>query len=467
MIKLIKTVRGKYIYDSNLNKVYKTGQAEWEILQKYDEGYISESENHTVKYLLDRGIGISNRVKKIQNPMADMIEDILENDLQLLILQVTQNCNLRCEYCVYSEDYVGRKHNCAKMEFEIARDAIIFFMKRSRGDTVVTINFYGGEPLLNFSVIQECVKYVEDNYGARKVFYGITTNGTILDEEIMSFLEKKRFRVVISLDGNEEENDKNRKYINGDGTFRTIYSKLEKIRECFPELWENISFNRVKTPNHNLRACDNFFKENELFEGRKVRGDYITDNNLKKEILFADSEIEYEAVEKSKALLSVYGKADKIKLDDYCVLYRDDIKRMLYNLRKGRHLREISHPGGVCMPGKERLFVNVKGELFPCERCNELSHVMCIGTTETGFNYKNIRAQMNAGREMEECLNCWAFQLCNICQAQSDDGQNISPQERLKKCDRVKMIMEQKLRDCCLYAEIERKQDNGKAHIVI
>ena len=111
MIKLIKTVRGKYIYDSNLNKVYKTGQAEWEILQKYDEGYISESENHTVKYLLDRGIGISNRVKKIQNPMADMIEDILENDLQLLILQVTQNCNLRCEYCVYSEDYVGRKHN--------------------------------------------------------------------------------------------------------------------------------------------------------------------------------------------------------------------------------------------------------------------------------------------------------------------------------------------------------------------
>ena len=452
MIKLIETPQNKYLYDSNLHKVYKICIDEWTILKQYDEKYILQGDVLTSRFI-EKGIGLPSYVEKVFNPFTDIIEDVLESNLQLLILQVTQNCNLRCEYCVYSGNYTGRQHACEKMTYETAQSAIDFFLNKSADDTLVTVNFYGGEPLLNFELIEKSVRYIENVYGRRKVAYGITTNGMLLNEKIMNFLEKKRFHTVISLDGNAKENDKNRKLKNGKGTFEIVYENLIKIQENYPRLWDKTSFNRVKAPNHNLRECEAFFEKNELFKNKKVRAEYVTDNNIKKEIQYAENDIEYEILMESKALLGIIGKIRNEKLNNAWNIYKQDMERTLYNLRMGRKLQKIAHPSGVCVPGKDRLFVNTKGQLFPCERCNELSPAMQIGNVKEGFCYEKIRQQINVGVLTEECRECWAFQMCNICQSQSDREGKLSSEARRKKCNKVKKLMEQKLASCCFISE--------------
>lgn len=450
MIKLLKTVDNKYIYDSNIHKLFRLKENRWDELKDYNEKFIPKLEKFA--WIHGKGIGNESYVKELYNQTVDIVEDLLENNLQTLILQVTQNCNLRCEYCVYSDNYEGRIHSYEKMDEKTAKQAIDFFMSRAKATPVVNINFYGGEPLLNIELIQRIVVYMKEKYAERRVIYGITTNGTLLSDIICEFLEKEEFRLVISLDGNKAENDKNRKFADGRGTFNIVEKNIRKIKDSYAELWERTSFNRVKAVNHNLCECEKFFKES-LFSDRKVSAEYVTDNNVKKNLEYTEDNVEYEAIMESKAILAILGKIDKEELDDSWKFFCDDIERTLYNVRVGRSICEKAHPSGICISGKDRTFVNVDGNIYPCERCNEESSDMKIGNVFEGFNYDNIRKQMNVGIITEECKDCWAFQLCNICQAQSEYMGKICKEGRKSKCTKVKKIMEEKLITCCYVAE--------------
>jgi organic radical activating enzyme len=100
-----------------------------------------------------------------------------------MILQVTQQCNLRCQYCAYSGAYYNRTHNSARMSFETAKRAIDFLLARSHESDHVHVGFYGGEPLLEFDLIKRCVDYVKKSVEGRSITFGITTNATLLNDE--------------------------------------------------------------------------------------------------------------------------------------------------------------------------------------------------------------------------------------------------------------------------------------------
>ncbi|MEA3295822.1 MAG: radical SAM protein [Patescibacteria group bacterium] len=130
-----------------------------------------------------------------------------------LSLEITQNCNLRCKYCVYGEDYFYyRSRSNKEMEYEVTKKGIeyVFNIINERNKKEFSLSFYGGEPLLNFEIIKKIVKYSKKLFNKWKLRFSITTNGTLIDEEIINFLILNNFQVLISLDGPKDVHDAKR-----------------------------------------------------------------------------------------------------------------------------------------------------------------------------------------------------------------------------------------------------------------
>lgn len=125
----------------------------------------------------------------------DFIKEQIEHGLKQMTLGVTNQCNLRCKYCVYSGNFKNfRTHSNKCMSLEIAVKSIDYFLKHiSKTENYKFLTFYGGEPLLNFDLISQVINYVKSKSNAN-IYYSITTNGTLLDEEkLISYPKIKYF----------------------------------------------------------------------------------------------------------------------------------------------------------------------------------------------------------------------------------------------------------------------------------
>ena len=97
----------------------------------------------------------------IEHPETENLEMLSNHYIEYLILQVTQQCNLRCKYCAYSGNYYNREHSSERMSFDIAKKAIDFYLERSDSANELRLGFYGGEPLLEYELIKKCVDYIK------------------------------------------------------------------------------------------------------------------------------------------------------------------------------------------------------------------------------------------------------------------------------------------------------------------
>lgn len=108
------------------------------------------------------------------------------------------------------------------------------------------------------------------------------------------------------------------------------------------------------------------------------------------------------------------------------------------------------HPGGPCIPGLQRLFVNVDGDFYPCERINEESSMMKIGNIEQGFNFDMAKKILNIGQiTASSCKKCWAFRFCTSCAVYSDEGDKLSSEKRLKRCNAIRNSVEKYFVEYC------------------
>ncbi|QDA31793.1 radical SAM protein [Thermococcus indicus] len=165
---------------------------------------------------------------------------ILRDGLYELLLEVTDNCNFRCRYCVFGGNYKDfRTHGYSFMTLETAIKAIdLYFEYLTEGALLnpmrePTIAFYGGEPLLNFKLIEKCVEYVNQTYSDEFApRYTITTNASLITKKIAEFLVKNDFDVFISLDGPQEEHNRNRVLANGRGTFDLVIRGISNLKNA-------------------------------------------------------------------------------------------------------------------------------------------------------------------------------------------------------------------------------------------
>lgn len=149
--------------------------------------------------------------------------------IKAMCLHIAHDCNLACKYCFAGEgEYCGDR---SLMSFEVGKQAFDFLIANSGTRKNLEVDFFGGEPLMNFEVVKQLVAYAreQEKIHNKNFRFTLTTNGVLLDEEVMDFANKEMYNVVLSLDGRKETNDRMRVSRNGKGSYDLIVSKFKEM----------------------------------------------------------------------------------------------------------------------------------------------------------------------------------------------------------------------------------------------
>lgn len=446
-----KTYGHNYIYDVNKNSIIRVQEDVWDLLK---EGY--DDENSTVKQLIENGFLSDNRVKAIVHRTDEVIADYINSKIGMITLQVTQICNLRCEYCVYSGEYHNRKHSNSIMSVDMAKKGINFLNEHSSDVKKVAIGFYGGEPLIEFDLIKEIIEYVKETIYGKLWIFSITTNGTLLNESIIKYFYENDVQLLISLDGPAEIHDKYRRFAHSNvGTFNKIIENIELIKRTYPEYLQNVKFNAVINQENDFTCINGFFNDFEAIKDTLwVRYSEIQENYKKSKAYLNEKYYQDINYEYFKVFLSKLGKLDAKYASTLLLSRFTDLENTYDHLIPTELLPQFLHHGGPCIPGTQRLFLNTHGEFFPCERVSETSKVAKIGDIENGLDLKKVKEILNVGKITEEhCKNCWAIRFCTQCVASADNGNILSAELKLRGCNSVRAIIEAKFKDICTLRE--------------
>lgn len=412
---------------------------------------MNEKVRQSIMYLENQGLLHSiNDNLQIKHVETDILQDLFDGNLSLMTLQVTQNCNLRCKYCVYSGSYINRTHSNKRMTWEVAKKAVDFYYEHTRNSSEVSLGFYGGEPLLEIALIKKVVAYAEELFKGKRISFNMTTNATLFTDEIVQFLMEHNFHIAISLDGPKKIQDGNRVFADKEsGTFDTVMKNLEKIKGYYPEFLNKISFNAVIDLSKDIGCANDFFMSYDTVKDIFVMGNMVNNANRKENLAFDREYVTDALYEEFKVLL--YYCSDIFKIYKPTLLdgrFRG-IKQLYYNRMVAKNSKtNYDCPGGQCLPGAQRFFVNADGQFYPCERVDEASETYCIGNINDGFDMDKISKLLNVAQLTEkECKNCWCFRLCSQCIAVAEEKGELSKKKRLSNCMGMRTQIESDLKD--------------------
>lgn len=437
---------GYRLYDREKNKIISITYPEYLALKRILQGKQSEGDQIFLQHFQEKGFCQSSDLKEIEHPATQKIRSVLEKGLNQVILQVTQNCNLRCSYCAYSGSYFNRTHSKKRMSGQIAFRAVDFFMSHSSEASDATIGFYGGEPLLEFSLIKEIVAYVEREYPERNIQFNLTTNLTLLTPEILDYLIEKNIAIMISIDGPKNIQDRNRVFVDGKGSFDTVMANARRIKQKDPDYFSQCMTNTVISPGCNYDEIFDFLDHSAEFRELTSFFSRINDVDIKKHVEYDEG---YDQMIKREILKLYLAMLGKIEFSQASRLMRINVASIFETNQmlglQGTKGLEKTHPGGPCVPGTKRLFVDVDGNFYPCERIAEYPGFQ-IGNLDEGYFIERIVRMMNIGQmTREQCIKCWAFLYCGTCAANMTDQGNLSREIRLSKCSIMRSSIIDKL----------------------
>lgn len=450
VIHLFETYKHFYVYDVNTNMVVEIDK---KIYDKLKQGIFDAD----IDKLQKRGLLLERKEFEMRHPFDEQLECVLDRNLKSITLQVTKNCNLRCKYCVYSGSYNNRVHSNERMSLKVAFDAIDFFLEHSIDSESVDFGFYGGEPMLEFPLVKKCVEYIEENRGNRDVKYSLTTNATLLTDDMIDFFKQYGVEVTISLDGPREIHNSNRiTVVGGQGSYEKVIESLKKIKDTWRQCQSKVNFNAVMSPKYGFKIYSDFFQNTDLVKDFSAVVN-LPSNNYTSEInQFNNKFVEEFNYELFKYYFSILRKDSKIKTTK---VVRQHYQRLVDDIHACLKVEvgdlSYDHHSGPCVIGRHRLFVDTNGKMFPCERVSENSEVMNLGNIYTGFEIEKVRQLLNIGKITEkECKSCWAFRFCTICAMKADCGDKLSAEKKLKSCDSVRASIEDRLKDYYTFIEM-------------
>lgn len=455
-IKLFKTPNHYYCLDVNTSEILEIGYEAYRYLEQNlekqeDKKNISgETIPTEIEALKEAGyLSEESKVKEIKHYLSYYIEDFLNRNLTKLTLQVTQDCNFRCKYCIYSEESnaLQRSHSKKSMSWETAKNAIDFLWKHSVDSANINIAFYGGEPLLQMPIIERAIEYSEKLFEGKKLTFNITTNGTLLDKDKILYFQKHSVALTISLDGTKEVNDKNRVFKNGDGTYEIVIKKIALIREIAPEYLQMVSISMVMDPANDFDCFNEIFFTQEDVSKLSVATSIVDKDYDDESVNFSNDYTWKSQYQNFLAILSHFGRYEKEKVSPIALASVNTEISKRFEIERMGGLCEKDAPSGPCIPGQMRLFCNVDGKLYPCERVSEKSSTMCIGSIDTGFDFNKAIALLNVGEITSDvCKNCWCFRYCTLCCKKADSGEDVlDAEKKLTFCEEAKQIAHTKI----------------------
>lgn len=463
-IQLFRTPRGQYVFDVNQNEILPVSAEAFRFLHSCLVGKedVGESRLPEIQALRERGyLRTDSAVQEIRHPYTDRLEDVLSRKLSHMTLQVTQGCNLRCKYCVYSEETNERQrsHSNRSMDWETAKRAIDFFYEHTVDSKNVAIGFYGGEPLLMLPLIKQILDYSRRLFDGKDVLYTMTTNGTLLTDETICFLAREKISLMISLDGPKEIHDRNRVFPDGRGSFDILSRNVARIKELAPDYYEQISLSMVMDPSNDFDCINELTVSGAEFNQFTMNAVVVeTDYSDDSDVRYSE---EYLWKYRYQQFLSLLTMFDRYPREKVSAILRSAATSVISEAKFtdiSGPLRSVDVPSGPCVPGALRLLVNVDGKFFPCERVSERSEAMCIGSLDTGFDLSRARELLNVGAITKEaCRTCWSFRHCSACAKKADDGSGqLSPKAKLSYCSDIRANAYEKMRQLILLEEAGR-----------
>ena len=228
------------VMDVNSGAVHVVDEVTYDVISMFEEKTREEIiEALEITYAATEIEEAYEEVKTLKEEEQLFTEDIYEKYMtdfknrktvvKAMCLHIAHDCNLACRYCFAEEgEYHGRR---ALMSLEVGKKALDFLIENSGSRVNLEVDFFGGEPLMNWDVVKELVKYgrSREKECNKNFRFTLTTNGVLLNDEIMEFANKEMANVVMSLDGRPEVNDFNRPFRNGKGSYEVIVPKFQEL----------------------------------------------------------------------------------------------------------------------------------------------------------------------------------------------------------------------------------------------
>ena len=318
--------------------------------------------------------------------------------VKALCLHVAHTCNLNCSYCFASQ---GKFHGeRALMSFEVGRQAIDFLVAHSGGRTNLEVDFFGGEPLMNWQVVKDIVAYARSLEAEhhKRFRFTLTTNGVLVDDEVIDFANREMHNVVMSLDGRKEVHDRFRKDYAGRGSYDVIVPKFQKFAKARGER-------------------DSY-----------IRGTYTHHNTDFTRDIFHMADLGFTQLSMEPVVCPP---------DDPCALTEEDMpvlfeqyellaREMLRREKEGRgftfyhYMLDLTHGPCIykrisgCGSGTEYMAVTPWGDLYPCHQfVNDPAYL--LGNIWDGVTNEKVRDEFKLcnAYARPECQDCWAKLYCS------------------------------------------------------
>ena len=379
--------------------------------------------------------GLLNSIEQKINPMFKGSDLALSN----LMLNLSEECNLSCRYCLAQQGSYGKEGG--RMSEKVARDSIDFLIRESK-DRHLTISFFGGEPLLNLEAIKAIIECSpeKEKLSGKKIIHHLTTNGTLFNEEIISFLKNNGCKVTVSIDGDRENHDKMRVFSDGRGSFDHISPWLPLLLDGYQE---NVQFESTL----NSHTCD--FAETARFLQQFGAGHIYIHHarGFVKEFRLDDASL--------SIMKEAYSDFARYILDDALLngaTITSAFSRYISTLASGNRAR------GFCAAGTNLVSVSKEGKIYPCPGFVGLDDYV-LGDIWQGIDQKRMASLQERLADVDNipaCRSCWARYLCaGGCIAESATINNSSWEPYHHSCDLNRHIAELSI---WIYAELACKR---------
>ncbi len=320
-----------------------------------------------------------------------------DNIIKALCLHVSHDCDLRCKYCFAGQgDFSGDR---SLMSLETGKKALEFLVTNSGQRRNLEVDFFGGEPLMNFDVVKELTLYgkeLNEKHG-KNIRFTLTTNGVLLDEDKIDFINKHMVNVVLSLDGRKDVNDRMRPTINEKGSYDIIVPKFQKL---IKGRGDKDYYIRGTFTGENLDFSEDVLEFHRLGFHKVSIEPVVTDPSEPYAIREEDLEQilkEYEAL--AKAYMEI-NKSEKFVFFHFMV-----------DMEEGPCMAKRSVG---CGAGSEYISITPEGHIYPCHQFTG-DDSFIIGNLEEGIVNDELRESFRKAdiHSKEVCKSCWAKYYCS------------------------------------------------------
>ena len=331
-------------------------------------------------------------------PMAGKLKEKTSGVVKALCLHIAHTCNLNCSYCFASQ---GKYHgDRAVMSFEVGKQALDFLIANSGSRRNLEVDFFGGEPLMNFDVVKQLVAYarsIEKEHG-KNFRFTLTTNGILIDDDVIDFANREMSNVVLSLDGRREIHDRFRVDYAGNGSWERIVPKFQKLVQA--------------------RGGKNYYMRGTFTHANP---DFLKDIRQMLDLGFTELSME--------PVVCAAGDPSELTQEDLPIVLEqyEQLAELMLQRDKEKKPFTFYHymidlTGGPCIykrisgcgSGTEYMAVTPWGDLYPChqfvgEEKFKLGNIW-DGVSNTGIQDEFMSCNVYA---RPECHDCWAKLYCS------------------------------------------------------